>query len=154
MNIDAETIRKEVIRALIQIIPEPDKEDTPNASGTGNGELTRTNALNAFGRNLTEMATKGELDPLSGAKTKLNGYPGVCRRLNNPVLIGEAGVGKTAILKAWLETPRQSPSGWTKWLRADLPLMVAGTKYRGQFEERIKAVIDEARNSKGDFIYR
>lgn len=162
MNIDAETIRKEVIRALdSDYLPEPDEEDTPNASGTGNGENQNPelNALNAFGRNLTEMATKGELDPVIGRKNEIERVIQVlCRRTkNNPVLIGEAGVGKTAILEGLAQ---EIASGNVPDLLADkmvyaldLPLMVAGTKYRGQFEERIKAVIDEVRNSKKVILF-
>ena len=159
MKIDVEKVRKEVIKALdSDYLPEPDENSDESFSQSGNpgaaGDAAESlNALNAFGRNLTDMAAKGELDPVIGRKNEIERVIQVlCRRTkNNPVLIGEAGVGKTAIL----EGLAQAIAGGTvpalladKMIFAlDLPLMVAGTKYRGQFEERIKAVIDEVRNS-------
>lgn len=159
MKIDVEKVRKEVIKALdSDYLPEPDENSEESFSQSGNpgaaGDAAESlNALNAFGRNLTDMAAKGELDPVIGRKNEIERVIQVlCRRTkNNPVLIGEAGVGKTAIL----EGLAQAIAGGTvpalladKMIFAlDLPLMVAGTKYRGQFEERIKAVIDEVRNS-------
>ncbi len=159
MKIDVEKVRKEVIKALdSDYLPEPDENGeesfSPGSSSGAAGDASEPlNALNAFGRNLTEMAAKGELDPVIGRKNEIERVIQVlCRRTkNNPVLIGEAGVGKTAIL----EGLAQAIAGGTvpalladKMIFAlDLPLMVAGTKYRGQFEERIKAVIDEVRNS-------
>jgi ATP-dependent Clp protease ATP-binding subunit ClpC len=159
MKIDVEKVRKEVIKALdSDYLPEPDENNEESfSSGSGSGAAGDAseplNALNAFGRNLTDMAAKGELDPVIGRKNEIERVIQVlCRRTkNNPVLIGEAGVGKTAIL----EGLAQAIAGNTvpalladKMIFAlDLPLMVAGTKYRGQFEERIKAVIDEVRNS-------
>ncbi|PWM81806.1 MAG: NDP-hexose 4-ketoreductase, partial [Lentisphaerae bacterium] len=116
-------------------------------------------ALNAFGRNLTELAAKGELDPVIGRADEIERVIQVlCRRTkNNPVLIGEAGVGKTAILEGLAEAivAKRVPDLLAdKMIYAiDLPLMVAGTKYRGQFEERIKAVIDEVRNSKKVILF-
>ena len=111
------------------------------------------NALNAFGRNLTGLAARGELDPVIGRTEEIARVIQIlCRRTkNNPVLIGEAGVGKTAILEGLAEAivSRKVPEilADKQIFALDLPLMVAGTKYRGQFEERIKAVIDEVRNS-------
>ena len=110
-------------------------------------------ALSSFGRNLTELAAKGELDPVIGRAKEIERVIQIlCRRTkNNPVLIGEAGVGKTAILEGLAQAivEKRTPALLhDKQIYAiDLPLMVAGTKYRGQFEERIKAVIDEVRNS-------
>ncbi|MHB9138100.1 MAG: ATP-dependent Clp protease ATP-binding subunit [Victivallaceae bacterium] len=159
MKIDVEKVRKEVIKALdSDYLPEPDENSEESfSSGGGAGQTTEAaeslNALNAFGRNLTEMAAKGELDPVIGRKNEIERVIQVlCRRTkNNPVLIGEAGVGKTAILEGLAQ---EIAAGTVPALLADkmiyaldLPLMVAGTKYRGQFEERIKAVIDEVRNS-------
>ncbi len=161
MNIDVEKIRKEVISALdSDYLPEPDEDEKHNLSGIGgDGQTTELNALNAFGRNLTEMAEKGELDPVIGRKNEIERVIQVlCRRTkNNPVLIGEAGVGKTAILEGLAQ---EIVAGNVPDLLADkmvyaldLPLMVAGTKYRGQFEERIKAVIDEVHNSKKVILF-
>ncbi len=110
-------------------------------------------ALHTYGRDLTEMAAAGELDPVIGRSFEIGRVIQIlCRRTkNNPVLIGEAGVGKTAILEglaqaiARHEVPEILADKHIFSL--DLPLMVAGTKYRGQFEERIKTVIDEVRSS-------
>ena len=110
-------------------------------------------ALNAFGRNLTGLAARGELDPVIGRSEEIGRVIQIlCRRTkNNPVLIGEAGVGKTAILEGLAQAivARKVPEilADKQIFAIDLPLMVAGTKYRGQFEERLKAVIDEVRNS-------
>ena len=154
-----EKIRTVVFAALDpDYIPDSDENlkyksenpDDPGASGTGDTEL---NALNAFGRNLTDLAARGELDPVIGRENEIGRVIQIlCRRTkNNPVLIGEAGVGKTAILEGLAQRIVSSDvpailSG-KKIYALDLPLMVAGTKYRGQFEERIKAVIDEIRNA-------
>ena len=111
------------------------------------------NALNAFGRNMTDIAAKGGLDPVIGRKNEIDRVLQIlCRRTkNNPVLIGEAGVGKTAIVEGIAQKIAAGDVPGIlknkKVYALDLPLMIAGTKYRGQFEERIKAVIDEVRNS-------
>jgi ATP-dependent Clp protease ATP-binding subunit ClpC len=155
MKIDVDCVRQEIIKTLnSDYLPESD-EDTPSFSASGKKQegSEALNALNAFGRNLTSMAAKGELDPVIGRKNEIERVIQVlCRRTkNNPVLIGEAGVGKTAILEglALAIAANQVPDLLAdKMIYAlDLPLMVAGTKYRGQFEERIKAVIDEVHNS-------
>lgn len=155
MKIDVDSVRQEIIKTLnSDYLPESD-EDTPSFSASGKKQegSEALNALNAFGRNLTSMAAKGELDPVIGRKNEIERVIQVlCRRTkNNPVLIGEAGVGKTAILEglALAIAANQVPDLLAdKMIYAlDLPLMVAGTKYRGQFEERIKAVIDEVHNS-------
>jgi len=110
-------------------------------------------ALSAFGRELTALAREGKLDPVIGRQDEIARVIQIlCRRTkNNPVLIGEAGVGKTAIVEGLARkiVANEVPEIlYGKRLFAlDLPLMVAGTKYRGQFEERIKAVIDEVHRS-------
>jgi ATP-dependent Clp protease ATP-binding subunit ClpC len=115
--------------------------------------------LRAFGRDLTELAKKGELDPVIGRKDEIERVIQVlCRRTkNNPVLLGEAGVGKTAIVEGLAQ--EAAAGNVPELLRdkrvitLDLALMVAGTKYRGQFEERIKAVMDEIRRSKNVILF-
>ena len=115
--------------------------------------------MRAFGRDLTELAKKGELDPVIGRKSELERVIQIlCRRTkNNPVLLGEAGVGKTAIVEGLAQ---ETASGNVpellrdkRVITLDLALMVAGTKYRGQFEERIKAVMDEIRRSKNVILF-
>lgn len=153
MQVDIEKVRQEVIKALDpNYLPEENENDIP-AAGTNNTRTDNFNALTAFGRDLTEMARNKELDPVIGRKDEIERVIQIlCRRTkNNPVLIGEAGVGKTAILEGLAqaiasETVPDILSD-KRIFALDLPLMVAGTKYRGQFEERIKAVIDEVRNS-------
>ena len=158
LKIDQEAVRREILKALdADYLPEGDEasaEGTPGGTpegvpNSGDG----LSALNAFGRNLTELAARGELDPVIGRHDEIERVIQVlCRRTkNNPVLIGEAGVGKTAILEGLAQAivAKKVPELLLdkKIYALDLPLMVAGTKYRGQFEERIKAVIDEVRNS-------
>jgi ATP-dependent Clp protease ATP-binding subunit ClpC len=129
------------------------------ASPAEDKKEVKTPALKAFGRDLTELARNGELDPVIGRKQEIRRVIQIlCRRTkNNPVLIGEAGVGKTAIVEGLAQ---EISSGIVPELLADkrvitldLALMVAGTKYRGQFEERIKAVMDEIRRAKNIIIF-
>ncbi|HJX98949.1 MAG TPA: ATP-dependent Clp protease ATP-binding subunit [Chthoniobacterales bacterium] len=156
LEIDIERTRNEILKEL-------DPNFTPSEAEEG-GEPTskkdvKTPALRAFGRDLTELAKKGELDPVIGRRNEIERVIQVlCRRTkNNPVLIGEAGVGKTAIAEGLAQ---EIASGNVPELlrdkrvvTLDLALMVAGTKYRGQFEERIKAVMDEIRRSKNVILF-
>src|SRR6266480_863567 len=155
-SLDIERTRNEILKEL-------DPNFTPSETEEG-GEPTskkdvKTPALRAFGRDLTELAKKGELDPVIGRHNEIERVIQVlCRRTkNNPVLIGEAGVGKTAIAEGLAQ---EIASGNVPELLSDrrvitldLALMVAGTKYRGQFEERIKAVMDEIRRSKNVILF-
>ena len=154
LNVDIEKVRQEIIRALDpDFLPEQDdyfQQNQGTASGQNEEEMP---ALKAFGRDLTELAEKGGLDPVIGRKDEIERLIQVlCRRTkNNPVLIGEAGVGKTAIVEglaqAIVDGNVPDILHERRVYALDLPLMIAGTKYRGQFEERIKAVMDEIRNS-------
>ncbi len=114
---------------------------------------SKTPALDSFGRDLTELATKNELDPVIGRADEIERLIQIlCRRTkNNPVLLGEAGVGKTAIVEGLAQaiTTHEVPEILKdkRLVVLDLAMMVAGTKYRGQFEERIKAVINEVRRA-------
>ncbi len=124
----------------------------PSASQAAKSK-SKTPALDSFGRDLTELAAKGELDPVIGRTTEIERLVQIlCRRTkNNPVLLGEAGVGKTAIVEGMAQriTGHEVPEILKdkRLVVLDLAMMVAGTKYRGQFEERIKAVINEVRRA-------
>ena len=166
MDVDLAGARKAVMQALDSSLMPPPGEETGNApqeeqfseSGEQNGPGSEQGnsalpALNTYGRNMTELAANGKLDPVIGRNDEIERVIQVlCRRTkNNPVLIGEAGVGKTAIIEGLAQAvaAKKVPEilFGKQIYSIDLPLMVAGTKYRGQFEERIKAVIDEVRNS-------
>lgn len=114
---------------------------------------SQTPALDSFGRDLTELAAQDELDPVIGRCDEIERLVQIlCRRTkNNPVLLGEAGVGKTAIVEGMAQKiiEHQVPEllANRRLVVLDLAMMVAGTKYRGQFEERIKAVINEVRRA-------
>ncbi|MFM1559674.1 MAG: ATP-dependent Clp protease ATP-binding subunit [Roseibacillus sp.] len=133
-------------------------EEEPMEGGGGEGK-TKTPALRAFGRDLTKLAREGELDPVIGRETEIERVIQIlCRRTkNNPVLVGEAGVGKTAIVEGLAQeigcgnVPEILRD--KRVITLDLALMVAGTKYRGQFEERIKAVMDEIRKVKNVILF-
>jgi len=177
LGVDVERAKQEIIKALDpNYLPGTDNENQGEGEerefpGQGQGEGgaaapapapggdNSLPALNTFGRNLTELAVKGELDPVIGRADEIERVIQIlCRRTkNNPVLIGEAGVGKTAILEGLAQAIARKDVPdilLNKQIYAlDLPLMVAGTKYRGQFEERIKAVIDEVKNSKKVILF-
>ena len=129
----------------------------PRPAGLQGRKGGKTPALNAFGRDLTEMAAKGQLDPMIGRTNEVRRLVQIlCRRnKNNAALLGEAGVGKTAVVEGLAQAihagdvPEKLRS--RRIVALDLTLLVAGTKYRGQFEERIKAVVEEVRKS-GDVI--
>ena len=146
-----------------------DEKDDDNADDEDSGgrlfgdgddaDRGECSALNAFGRDLTALARKSKLDPVIGRHNEIERVIQIlCRRTkNNPVLIGEAGVGKTAIVeglarKIVADDVPELLHG-KRLIVLDLALMVAGTKYRGQFEERIKAVLDEVRSSKKTILF-
>ena len=121
-------------------------------------EIPNRKALNRFSRDLTQMARDGKLDPVIGRDSEIMRMMQVlCRRTkNNPVLIGEAGVGKTAIVEGLAQRIADNDvpeilSGKSV-LSLDMGAMVAGSKFRGEFEERMKAVIDEVRKAEGSVI--
>jgi ATP-dependent Clp protease ATP-binding subunit ClpC len=131
----------------------------PNAAPGKPATKSKTPALDSFGRDLTVLASEGKLDPVIGRKNEIERLMQVlCRRTkNNPVLLGEAGVGKTAIVeglaKSIVEGSVPELLRGRRIVVLDLALMVAGTKYRGQFEERIKAVMNEVRRAKNIILF-
>ncbi len=160
LEVDIERTRNEILKELDPNFSAQEEggESIPAETG-GSKKDGKTPALRAFGRDLTELARKGELDPVIGREDEIERVIQIlCRRTkNNPVLIGEAGVGKTAIAEGLAqeiiagnvpEILREK-----RVITLDLALMVAGTKYRGQFEERIKAVMDEIRRSKNVILF-
>ena len=157
LEVDIERTRNEILKELDPNFTPPEVESEPGEP-TSKKDV-KTPALRAFGRDLTELAKKGELDPVIGRHNEIERVIQVlCRRTkNNPVLIGEAGVGKTAIAEGLAQeiTNGNVPELLRdkRVITLDLALMVAGTKYRGQFEERIKAVMDEIRRSKNVILF-
>ncbi len=161
LEVDVEGCRSEILSELDPNFAAGDELETSLAGSASEekGKDVKTPALKAFGRDLTEIAKKGELDPVIGRHSEIRRVTQIlCRRTkNNPVLIGEAGVGKTAIAEGLAQ---QIAGGLVpenlldkKVITLDLALMVAGTKYRGQFEERIKAVMDEIRRAQNVIIF-
>ncbi|MCC6228063.1 MAG: ATP-dependent Clp protease ATP-binding subunit [Phycisphaerales bacterium] len=136
----------------------PSAGKDPAAGPAGKGK-SKTPALDSFGRDLTELARENSLDPVIGRANEIERVVQVlCRRTkNNPVLLGEAGVGKTAIVEGLAqriisgEVPEILHE--KRLVVLDLAMMVAGTKYRGQFEERIKAVMNEVRRAKNVILF-
>ncbi len=163
LDVDIEQTRQEILKELDpnfnaqeeSAVPEqPEKPQQAEKKGE-----VKTPALKAFGRDLTEIARKGDMDPVIGRQNEIERVIQVlCRRTkNNPVLLGEAGVGKTAIVEGLAQEIAKGNVPELlrdkRVINLDLALMVAGTKYRGQFEERIKAVMDEIRRAKNVILF-
>jgi len=162
LGLKLEDVRQEVLNLLGAGV-----EDAPNDLGlkmgppgaAGRKLKSKTPALDSFGRDLTQLAVNGELDPVIGRKREIERLIQILclRTKNNPVLLGEAGVGKTAIVEGLSQQiiNKQVPEILKdkRIVVLDLAMMVAGTKYRGQFEERIKAVINEVRRAANVILF-
>jgi len=160
LGLKLEDVRQEVLNLLGAGV-----DNGPGALGmkmsptVGRKAKSKTPALDSFGRDLTQLAADDELDPVIGRKKEIERLVQIlCRRTkNNPVLLGEAGVGKTAIVEGLSQQiiNKQVPEilKGKRMVVLDLAMMVAGTKYRGQFEERIKAVINEVRRAKNVVLF-
>lgn len=163
LNVNLKDVRKEVLKELetfnLQLPPMgvggAPPGGTPGAKPQDKGAQPpdKMPALKAYGHDLTELCREGKLDPVIGRKDEVERLTLILcrRRKNNPVLIGEAGVGKTAIVEGLAQAivKGEVPDHLAKkkLISLDLTLMIAGTKYRGQFEERIKAVMDEIKKN-------
>ena len=158
LGLKLEDVRQEVLNLLGAGVEDNTYQSmgmkmNPAAAKAAKTAKSKTPALDSFGRDLTELATKNELDPVIGRATEIERLVQIlCRRTkNNPVLLGEAGVGKTAIVEGLAQSiiGHEVPEilKGKRLVVLDLAMMVAGTKYRGQFEERIKAVINEVRRA-------
>jgi len=160
IGLKLEDVREEVLEFLgaevNNNVAERSKENTGNNAAQSR---SRTPALDAFGRDLTELAKDEKLDPVIGRKKEIERVVQILSRRtkNNPVLLGEAGVGKTAIVEGLAQkvvagdVPQLLQE--KRIVVLDLAMMVAGTKYRGQFEERIKAVMTEVRRAKNIVLF-
>jgi ATP-dependent Clp protease ATP-binding subunit ClpC len=155
LGLKLEDVREEVLN-LLGAGAEADSEMSGGPSESGSSKpkgKSKTPALDSFGRDLTQLAIDGQLDPVIGRSNEIERLTQVlCRRTkNNPVLLGEAGVGKTAIIEGLSQriVSQEVPDILhdKRLVVLDLAMMVAGTKYRGQFEERIKAVMNEVRRA-------
>ena len=146
MRVDLNRVHREIERLL--------GGPAAKSGGTGDGRKAQTPALDAFGRDLTALAREGKLDPVIGRQDEIERVIQILSRRtkNNPVLIGEAGVGKTAIVEGLATQIIEKQCipdllADKRVLSLDLAGLVAGTKYRGQFEERLKAVMKEIRKN-------
>jgi ATP-dependent Clp protease ATP-binding subunit ClpC len=168
LGLKLEEVREEVLNLLGHGMESGEGgERSPAGSGGGGGtsesggksSKSKTPALDSFGRDLTELARQGKLDPVIGREKEIErAIQILCRRTkNNPVLLGEAGVGKTAIVEGFAQrvVDGDVPELLSdrRIVVLDLAMMVAGTKYRGQFEERIKAVMNEVRRAKNTILF-
>ncbi|MAJ47230.1 MAG: NDP-hexose 4-ketoreductase [Planctomycetes bacterium TMED75] len=168
LGLKLEEVREEVLNLLGAGVDHDENEDTEDSGPTAGGEpaaatprrgKSKTPALDSFGRDLTELAKNSELDPVIGRSEEIERVIQIlCRRTkNNPVLLGEAGVGKTAIVEGLAQSiiAQEVPDLLfeKRLVVLDLAMMVAGTKYRGQFEERIKAVMNEVRRAKNVILF-
>ncbi len=173
LSVKLEDVREEVLEFLgapqeggeIEEEDRGDEGGEVDAGGGGGGSGGRgkgkgkTPALNAFGRDLTKLARETQLDPVIGRREEIERVIQILSRRtkNNPVLLGEAGVGKTAIVEGLAQdiVNEEVPEilKGQRLVVLDLAMMVAGTKYRGQFEERIKSVMNEVRRAKNIILF-
>src|SRR3989442_1318654 len=157
LGLKLEDVREEVLNLLGHNMDSG--ESSSGSERPASKGKSKTPALDSFGRDLTELARQGKLDPVIGRQNEIERVIQVLSRRtkNNPVLLGEAGVGKTAIVEGLAQMVVDS--NVPELLRdrrivvLDLAMMVAGTKYRGQFEERIKAVMNEVRRAKNTILF-
>jgi ATP-dependent Clp protease ATP-binding subunit ClpC len=159
LGLKLEEVREEVLNLLGAGAETEENPSAMPSAPEGKRGKSRTPALDSFGRDLTELAREGKLDPVIGRMNEIERIIQIlCRRQkNNPVLLGEAGVGKTAIVEGLAQKIVQNDVpellADRRIVVLDLAMMVAGTKYRGQFEERIKAVMNEVRRARNVILF-
>ncbi len=159
LGLKLDDVREEVLSLLGHGNEGAETSERGTATPSGKSGKSKTPALDSFGRDLTELAKQGKLDPVIGREREIERVIQIlCRRQkNNPVLLGEAGVGKTAIVEGFAQMVIDSNVPDLLYDKRivvlDLAMMVAGTKYRGQFEERIKAVMNEVRRAKNTILF-
>ena len=165
LGLKLEEVREEVLNLLGHGMEGAEGTERGGSGGGGGGGepqrggKSKTPALDSFGRDLTELARQGKLDPVIGREKEIERLMQILSRRtkNNPVLLGEAGVGKTAIVEGFAQRVVEGNVPELLMDRRvvvlDLAMMVAGTKYRGQFEERIKAVMNEVRRAKNTVLF-
>lgn len=162
LGLKLEEVREEVLNLLghgLEGEEEPQERSSRESRSEGRKGKSKTPALDSFGRDLTQLAKQNKLDPVIGREREIErAIQILCRRTkNNPVLLGEAGVGKTAIVEGFAQrvVGGNIPDLLSdkRIVVLDLAMMVAGTKYRGQFEERIKAVMNEVRRAKNTILF-
>jgi len=162
LGLKLEEVREEVLNLLghgMEPSESGERAVSAGAQGAQKSGKSKTPALDSFGRDLTELARQGKLDPVIGRQNEIERVIQILsrRQKNNPVLLGEAGVGKTAIVEGFaqmvVENNVPEPLRDKRIVVLDLAMMVAGTKYRGQFEERIKAVMNEVRRAKNTILF-
>ncbi|MDK2971118.1 MAG: ATP-dependent Clp protease ATP-binding subunit ClpC [Candidatus Sumerlaeota bacterium] len=159
-NIDYAKVKREVLNLIEGNAPAAGAAaGGGKASASESPEKSKTPALDTFGRDLTQLAREGKLDPVIGREDEIERILQVlCRRTkNNPILLGEPGVGKTAIVEGLAQRIVSSDIPDLlmdkRLLSLDLAAIVAGTKYRGQFEERLKAIMQEIQRSQDVLIF-
>jgi len=161
LAVKLEDVREEVLDFLGADTSDEEDEETSLADDSPGGSTSKskTPALDSFGRDLTELAAEGKLDAVIGRANEIERVIQILSRRtkNNPVLLGEPGVGKTAIVEGLatqiIDNTVPEILRGKRIVVLDLALMVAGTKYRGQFEERIKAVMTEVRRVKDVVLF-
>ena len=157
--LNAYTIDYDSVLGLMENEQIDSKEGYEVSKVTKKTNVSKTPALDHFSRDITHLAEKGDLDPVIGREEEIERVAQILtrRKKNNPVLIGEPGVGKTAIIEGLAqriirkEVPRLLHN--KRILSLDLPAIVAGTKYRGQFEERLKTIMIELESTENIIIF-